>query len=76
MEALKKISNRWNSSKNKFKKITINQRKIKFRLSLLASGNNKLMELLHQIFPTWHIYLDMFLVGLGTYGFLRIKKKI
>jgi len=34
------------------------------------------MELIHQIFPTWHIYLDMFLVGFATYGFLRIKKKI
>ena len=34
------------------------------------------MELVHQIFPTWHIYLDMFLVGFATYGYLRIKKKI
>ena len=34
------------------------------------------MELLHQIFPAWHIYLDMFLVGFGTYAFLRIRKKI
>ncbi|KGF87679.1 hypothetical protein EU91_0711 [Prochlorococcus marinus str. GP2] len=42
----------------------------------MASGNKELMELVHQIFPTWHIYLDMFLVGFGTYSFLRIKKKI
>jgi len=34
------------------------------------------MELLHQIFPQWHIYLDMFLLGLGTYIYLRISKKI
>ena len=34
------------------------------------------MELVHQIFPSWHIYLDMFLVGFATYGFLRIKKKV
>jgi len=34
------------------------------------------MALIQEIFPTWHIYLDMFLVGFGTYGFLRIRKKI
>ena len=32
------------------------------------------MELLHQIFPPWHIALDMFLLGLGTYAYLRIKQ--
>jgi len=32
------------------------------------------MELLHQIFPLWHIALDMFLLGLGTYVYLRIKQ--
>ncbi|ABO17363.1 Conserved hypothetical protein [Prochlorococcus marinus str. MIT 9301] len=42
----------------------------------MAGGNKTLMELIHQIFPTWHIYLDMFLIGFATYGFLRIKKKI
>ena len=25
------------------------------------------MELLHQIFPQWHIALDIFLLNLGTY---------
>ena len=75
-EAFQEISNRWNSSKDKFQKIAINKGKIKFRLSLLASGNKTLMELIQQIFPTWHIYLDMFLVGFATYGYLRIKKKI
>ena len=35
-----------------------------------------LMELLHQIFPPWHIYLDVFLLGIGLYIYLRITKKI
>ena len=35
-----------------------------------------LMELLHQIFPPWHIYLDVFLLGVGLYVYLRITKKI
>ena len=34
------------------------------------------MELLHQIFPPWHIYLDVFLLGIGLYVYLRITKKI
>ena len=34
------------------------------------------MELLQQAFPSWHIYLDMFLIGLGTYAYLRINNKI
>jgi len=34
------------------------------------------MELLHQIFPPWHIYLDVFLIGMGLYVYLRITKKI
>ena len=33
------------------------------------------MELLHQIFPPWHIYLDVFLLGVGSYIYLRITKK-
>jgi len=33
------------------------------------------MELINKIYPTWHIYMDMFLIGFGTYGFPRIKKK-
>ncbi len=33
------------------------------------------MELLNQIFPTWHIYLDVFLLGMVTYLNLRITKK-
>ena len=28
------------------------------------------MELLHQIFPTWYIYLDVFLLGVGLYAYL------
>ena len=34
------------------------------------------MELLHQIFPPWHIYLDVSLVGAVFYVYLRITKKI
>ena len=34
------------------------------------------MELLHQIFPRRHIYLDVFLLGIGLYVYLRITKKI
>ena len=34
------------------------------------------MELLHQVFPPWHIYLDIFLLGIGLYVYLRITKKI
>ena len=35
-----------------------------------------LMELFQQIFPPWHIYLDVFLLGVGLYVYLRITKKI
>tara|TARA_B100000989_G_scaffold178611_1_gene134140 strand:- start:449 stop:586 length:138 start_codon:yes stop_codon:yes gene_type:complete len=40
----------------------------------LASGYKVIMELLHQIFLPWHVALDMFLVGIGTYTYLRIKQ--
>ena len=32
------------------------------------------MEIPNQIFTPWHIALDMFLLGLGTYAYLRIKQ--
>ncbi len=34
------------------------------------------MELLQEVFPLWHIYLDVFLFGFGLYIYLRITKKI
>ena len=34
------------------------------------------MELLHQKFPPWYIYLDVFLFGVGLFVYLRITKKI
>ena len=34
------------------------------------------MELMQEIFPPWHIYLDVFLIGFGLYVYLRINKKI
>ncbi len=33
------------------------------------------MELLKQIFPPWHIALDMFLLGAGIFIFYKIKKE-
>ena len=27
-------------------------------------------------FPPWHIYLDVFLLGMGTYLYLRTTQKI
>ena len=32
------------------------------------------MEFLQQIFPPWHIALDMFLLGAGMFIVYRIKK--
>ena len=44
---------------------------------LNQSGKNlAFMDLLNQIFPPWHIYLDVLLVGVGLYSYLRITKKI
>ena len=33
------------------------------------------MELLQQIFPPWHIALDMFLLGIGIFIFYKVKKE-
>ena len=34
------------------------------------------MELINQIFPKWHIYLDTFLIDIGIYLYLRITKRV
>ena len=34
------------------------------------------MRLHYQIFPPWHIYLDVFLIGVGLYIYFRVTKKI
>ena len=35
-----------------------------------------ILELFQEIFPLWHIYLDVFLIGFSLYLYLRITKKI
>ena len=34
------------------------------------------MELFQQIFPSWYMYFDFFLVGVGLNIYLRITKKL
>ena len=32
------------------------------------------MELIQQLFPPWHIAIDIFFVGVGIFIFTKIKK--